>query len=114
MSCRLTRCLHTQQAEHSAGDSPREGVCVGQPCSGPVGLRDVVQAAGQVVVRGKGAEHSLDEVVGLQHCSFAQVHVDHVQYPGGDKSQEADKEVANVQAAQRFHLILHRLSSVTS
>ena len=59
-------------------------------------------------MRSKGAEHGLDEVVGLQHGSFAKVHVDHIQNPSGDKSQEADQEVADVQATQCLDFILQQ------
>jgi len=58
-------------------------------------------------MRSKGAEHALDDLIGPQHAFSVKKHVDHVQDPGCQESQEANQEVGNVEASQCFHLILH-------
>lgn len=74
----LTCCLQTQQDEDSARDCISEGAGVWQPRFFLVGLGDVIQAAWQKVMRSKGAEDSLDDLVGPQHPFLVKEHVDHV------------------------------------
>lgn len=103
----ITCCLKAQQNEDSSRDCICEGAGVWQPRLFLVRLGDVVQAAGQQVVGSEGAEHSLDDLVGPQHPFLVKEHVDHVQDPGCQESQETNQEVGDVEASQCFHLILH-------